>query len=156
MPVYMCRWPNGDLSFVSARNRKNAIVQLDEWGDAEALPLTEVENFMVDFRLADDAELELNSLGESAFDAVWTQAYPVLNAAKSAGNEEEIAAAVETERQRWRAGEGPHKQSPVDAETEAGRDLQKRLGVPATLANRLVKRTARKILRQTPVPRRKQ
>ena len=63
MPVFMCRWPNGDLSFVSARNREDAIITLDELDNAEIAELRQVRDFMVDFRLTDRGDLELQSFG---------------------------------------------------------------------------------------------
>ena len=30
MPVYVCRWPNGDCSVVLAQNEQDAIIKLDE------------------------------------------------------------------------------------------------------------------------------
>jgi len=38
----MCRWPDGDLSFVSARNKQDAIITLDEWDNAELAELRRV------------------------------------------------------------------------------------------------------------------
>ena len=35
MPLYLRRWPNGDVSVVMARNRTDAIIQLDEFENAE-------------------------------------------------------------------------------------------------------------------------
>ncbi len=35
MAVFLCRWPNGDISIVSARNKDDAIVKLDEIGNAD-------------------------------------------------------------------------------------------------------------------------
>ena len=61
MPMFMCRWPNGDLSFVSARTKQDAIVMLDEWDNAELAELRRVPDFMVDFRLNDDGELEFQT-----------------------------------------------------------------------------------------------
>ena len=29
--LYLCRWPNGEFSLVKADDRKDAVVQLDEW-----------------------------------------------------------------------------------------------------------------------------
>src|SRR5262245_38718943 len=29
--LYLCRWPNGEFSLVKAGDRKDAVVQLDEW-----------------------------------------------------------------------------------------------------------------------------
>ncbi len=34
MPIYMCRWENGDISFVSAVSKDDAIGALDEVGAA--------------------------------------------------------------------------------------------------------------------------
>ena len=35
----MCRWPNGDVSFVSTRNKEDAVIMLDEWDNAELAEL---------------------------------------------------------------------------------------------------------------------
>jgi hypothetical protein len=60
----MCRWPNGDLSFVSARNKEDAIIMLDEWDNAETAEVRQIQNFMVDFRITDNGELEFQAFGE--------------------------------------------------------------------------------------------
>ena len=83
----MCRWPNGDLSFVSAEKEEDAIVMLDEWDNAEVAELTQVQNFMVDLRLTDGGELELQAFGEQSQDDIWDRAYPVLAQAKSSARE---------------------------------------------------------------------
>ena len=67
----MCRWPNGDLSFVSARNREDAIIALDELDNAEVAELRQVRDFMVDFRLTDSGDLELQSFEESCQEDIW-------------------------------------------------------------------------------------
>ncbi len=77
----MCRWPNGDLSFVSARNKEDAIVMLDEWDNADLAELKAIRNFMVDFRLTDRGELELQEFGEGVLDDILERAYPVLSQA---------------------------------------------------------------------------
>jgi hypothetical protein len=64
MPTYMCRWENGDISFVSAVSKDDAIGALDEVGAATAGMLQAVNHFMVHLTLDDDGELELESLGE--------------------------------------------------------------------------------------------
>lgn len=74
----MCRWPNGDLSFVSARNKEDAVIRLDEWDNAEMAELRQIREFMVDFRLSDDGDLELQEFGESSRDHI-ERAYPVLS-----------------------------------------------------------------------------
>ena len=37
MPVYLCRWPNGEVSIVQARDKTDAIFRLDEFDNAEGL-----------------------------------------------------------------------------------------------------------------------
>jgi hypothetical protein len=44
MPLYLCRWTNGDCSFVFAANRGEAIEGLDEVGNAEGCPLTPIHD----------------------------------------------------------------------------------------------------------------
>ena len=56
MPLYICRWRNGSFSAVNARSRKHAILLLSEIGNAEACELFPVTDFMVHFRLKDEAD----------------------------------------------------------------------------------------------------
>jgi len=53
----MCRWPIGDLSFVHAASKEDAIIALDEWDNAELPGTTRVSGFMVDFRLNAEGEI---------------------------------------------------------------------------------------------------
>lgn len=157
----MCRWPNGDLSFVSAEKEEDAIVMLDEWDNAEVAELTQVQNFMVDFRLTDGGELELQAFGEQSQNDIWDRAYPVLAQAKSSAHEtstgdpgpsgEEIREAVEAERLRL---EGK-KQAKL-ADTELGKSIQSQLGAPAAFINRHVRKVATEVLKKSPTSRRKQ
>ncbi len=84
MPLYICRWQNGNVSAVSARSREDAIVLLDEIGSAEACELFPIEDFMVHFRLkgkADNIEgaspLELDGFGGDTLDVLYDRVYPV-------------------------------------------------------------------------------
>jgi len=55
MPIFLCRWQNGDVSIVSARNKDDAIVALDEFDNADHAEISELkEQFLADFRLTDD------------------------------------------------------------------------------------------------------
>src|SRR5205809_1052564 len=74
----MCRWMNGDLSFVSARTKEDAIGMLDEWDNAEGAEISQIRDFMVDFRLNDEGDLELVKSGERCRDAILEKAYPRL------------------------------------------------------------------------------
>ena len=162
MPMFMCRWPNGDLSFLSARNKEDAVVMLDEFDNAELADLRQIRDFMVDFRLTDDGELELQSFGEDCQGEIWDRAYPHLaeamakartNAAGefTAAGKKSIKDAVRAERQRLVG-----KKTLTLADTELGRSLQKQLGAPAALINRRVKEVATEVLKKSPISGRKQ
>jgi len=63
MPMYICRWPNGDFSVVSAANRERAIELLDEIGNAEGAPISVIKDFMIHFELKDSGELKFVPVG---------------------------------------------------------------------------------------------
>jgi hypothetical protein len=158
----MCRWPNGDLSFVSARNKAGAIIMLDEWDNAELAELRQIQDFMVDFRLTGDGELELQAFGESFLDDICERAYPILSQTRrnaptnSAGEltpsgKEMIRKGVQAEKQRL----GGKKKRKL-ADTELGKSLQGQMGAPAALVNRYVKQVATEILKKSPASGRKQ
>ncbi len=54
MPVFLCRWPNGDISIAAARTKDDVIEKLDEFGNADHADLFQLRDFMVDFTLKDD------------------------------------------------------------------------------------------------------
>src|SRR5438128_6792107 len=127
MPLYLCRWQNGDCSFVQAANKGEAIEILDEIGNAEGCPLTPVHDFMVHFRLSDAGELEFEEFGEVTEHVLLDTAYPVLDKAfldapretrsgePTAEGAQMIWNAVQQERNRIK----PNKAPPP--ETELGR-----------------------------------
>ena len=59
MPNYCVRWPNGDFSVVSAKDKVEAVMLLDEEGDADMCDIHPLPNFMAHFTLGDDGFLEL-------------------------------------------------------------------------------------------------
>jgi hypothetical protein len=156
MAIYLCRWPNGEFSIVSAVTQDDAIVMLDEWGNAEQASLKRMPACMFDFRLRDDGEIELAEIGGATNDFVMETCYPELDKALATAEWDEtgtdysekgiaqIRAAVELERTRlWDA-----QPSAKEAETALGRDIQAQTGAPSVLVNRLVRDTARKRLRK--------
>jgi len=78
--AYLCRWPNGDFSLVTANTRREALVQLDEWDVAHPSQLFPLESCMVDFRLNDLGEIELKQFAEETEDLIWETSYPELQA----------------------------------------------------------------------------
>jgi hypothetical protein len=57
MPLFVCRWPDKTFTVVEAQNATQAIVLLDDIGEAERSWIVPIENedFYVTFRL-DDGE----------------------------------------------------------------------------------------------------
>jgi hypothetical protein len=78
MPLFLCRWPNGDCSVVLARTRDDAIIELDQVGNAEGCPITQVRTFQIHFALTDRGELALDRFGEGTIEEVVSFAYPLL------------------------------------------------------------------------------
>lgn len=172
MPLYICRWQNGDFSAVSAASKEEAIVLLDEMGDAELAELFPVKNFMVHFRLkkeADDKEelvpVEFEEFGENTMDMLCERVYPIYYKVSMEVEkdwpedetaevpQEKIDAAFKrlndaliTEKNRqWGAKE------PVLSKDEAAADLQRRgLRVPKALAERIVKEHRRRQIVEMP------
>ena len=55
MPVYMCRWENGEVCFLSAKSKKDACLLLDEFAEVEPDDLHPVSDFMLSFKLTTTA-----------------------------------------------------------------------------------------------------
>ncbi len=95
MPLFICRWQNGDFSAVSASSRDEAIELLDEVGNAEVCELFTVKNFMVHFCLKQEASeiddlvpVELEGFGEGTVDILCDRVYPAYFKAASTEGEE--------------------------------------------------------------------
>jgi len=154
--LYLCRWPNGEFSLVKADDRKDAVVQLDEWAGAEPAWLVPLDTCLVDFRLNDRGEIELADFGEETGEFIWEKCYPELDEVLSSEdilkplggkrNREaanKIRRAVDHERKRLWNAQG----QPTPAKTALGRELQKRLGTVGPVADRYVEIAAHEILR---------
>jgi hypothetical protein len=114
MPTFMCRWENGDVSFVTASTKLDAVDILDEVAGAGLDDLVQVKDFSVHFGLGDDGELFLEGFGELTTEDV-EEVYPILTDTKSEiytleeenqfefmtqPSKEKMIAAVKTERER--------------------------------------------------------
>ena len=140
MPLFLCRWPNGDCSFVAARNKTAAILALDEAGNAETAEVFAIRDFMLHLALRDDGILEFEGLGELARES-FAKAYPFLTQAlQQEKGPKTIRYAVK--RERTRVVER-HK----DASSDMARQVQKQLGAPAALADALVEQIAKERLK---------
>ena len=78
MRVFICRWQHGDLSIVGARNADEAVLILAEFGDATDAELFETKNLLIDFRLNDSGDLELEQFGQDLDTLIWQRAYPLI------------------------------------------------------------------------------
>ena len=151
MATYLCRWPNGEFSIVNAATKDDAVVLLDEWGNAEQASLKRMPDCMFDFRLRDDGEIELADIGEATYALIMETCYPELDKAlsladdgsESSNDSEQVRAAVELERTRLWSTQPPAKR----AETEIGRDIQKQTGAPSVMVDRIVRQAGTKRLR---------
>ena len=115
MPLFMCRWENGDCSFVSAPTKDAAIQYLDEIGNAEAIfekayPM--LDDLFCSDKLSHPTEPSPRDLAL-------------------------IRATVAKERKRLRG-----KKRRRLAQTELGRAIAKEMDAPAALVDSLVRRVA--------------
>jgi hypothetical protein len=90
MPLFVCRWQNGDFSAASARSREEAVELFAEVGNAETCELFAIDNFMVHFHTRSDADdfeemlpVELGGFGEQTHRLLCERMYPAYSAAIS-------------------------------------------------------------------------
>lgn len=158
MPLFLCRWPNGDCSIVWARNAEDAIVELDQVGNAEGCPIVQLRTFQAHLVLTDHGELALEALGDGTGQQIVSSVYPLLDTALSDAygdgvydsyealppdRRATIAQAIEKERRRI-ARDSTQTSEPL---TEVGRDIKKQTGAPTVLIDRIVRRHTTKALK---------
>ena len=157
--TYIHRWPNGDCSVVCANSRRNAILALDEWAEADPNQLFPIEDFMVDFKLSDDGALAFSGFGEQAEICIVETCYPelseVLSTARAGAEDPDdepppavrarIKKAVDHERTRLKDN-GEH----VEASTEVGKSVAQTLGASGIVADHFVNVRAKELLEGLP------
>lgn len=158
MPLFLCRWSNGDCSVAWARNEEDAIVEFDQVANAEGCPVTQVRTFQVHFVLTDRGELALEGLGDGTREEIMSFAYPVLDQALSDAygdgdydsyeslppdRRAAITNAVEQERDRI----DPDETQIAGPQTERGRDIKNQTDMPTVLIDRIVRQVATKRLK---------
>jgi hypothetical protein len=139
MRLYICRWENGDFSVVQAESKEHAIEMLDDVANAEGLPLYEISDFMVHFRLSDEGTIVLEGFGEEFDNYVRERVHPILGELDVS----RIQKAVEQERCRLKAKPAPAP------ETELGKRIKAETDLPTSVINRNVKASATDWLRKT-------
>jgi hypothetical protein len=149
MALYLCRWENGDFSVVQANDKQHAIEMLDEVGNAEAMPVYRITEFLAHFRLTDEGTIELEEFGEGFEEHIWERVYPALAGigvsltGATPENEAKIKAAVQFERERVKPKSHP------EPDTELGKLLKAQTDAPTSVINRHVQTMARKFLRES-------
>jgi len=152
MPLYMCRWINGDISFIWAHSKTAAVEALDEIDNAERCPIIPIHDFMIHFGLTDQGELELQGFGEVAENEIFEKAYPLLEqaimGAPDGFNPEKpegkalVMEAVERERKRVRPKPIP------EPKTALGKEIKRQTGAPTSLIDEIVRRGGEKVLKK--------
>jgi hypothetical protein len=151
--AYLCRWPNGDFSIVSAPTKRHAILELDEWAGAHPSQVYPLDSFKADFGLTDEGDIVLNEFGEETSNFIWDTCYPELSEVLFSdtvtddggnlrpGGRERVAEAVQHERKRlW-------ENQPTDTpKTELGKRIARKMRTSATVADHYVEETAKRIL----------
>jgi hypothetical protein len=83
MPVFLCRWQNGDTAFAYGAEKADAVGLIDlELDYPEDWQLTKVDEFLLDVQITDEGEFEIDFIGERLTSAL-DRAYPILTAAKA-------------------------------------------------------------------------
>jgi hypothetical protein len=153
MSLFMCRWENGDCSFVAAHTKDAAVQYLDEIANAEGSELTALRDFMVHFELTDEGKLQFQSFGELAESAIFEKAHPLLEdllhsdklsdaAEPTAHDLALIRATVAKERNRLQG-----KKRRRLAQTEIGRRIAKEMDAPAALMDNIVRQVTEETLK---------
>lgn len=70
MPLYLCRWPNGEFSFVLAANKETALAALRETGDSSSCCISELRHFLAHFHSAGSGKVAFRRFGEPAAEAL--------------------------------------------------------------------------------------
>ena len=151
MSVYLCRWSNGDISFVDASCREEAVEALDEVANAEGCQLFLVDQFMVHFALTDAGGIGFEGFGEITANQIWDR-YPILEEVfdklcdsdpnfdrHESANPEQTALirdAVNEERERVKYREAK------EPETRLGQDIKRQMDAPTSMIDREIKRIA--------------
>jgi hypothetical protein len=170
MPLYICRWQNGDFSVVSASSRAEAIELLDEVGNAEVCEMFAVKNFMVHFRLKDEADdlddfvpVEFEGFGEGTEYMLCERVYPIyFKAAITEGknwldNEEiprgKVEAALRSLNEaliKERTRQWGSNEPQISDDPEAAHLQKVGLDIPKSVAERVVKEHRRRKLLDMP------
>ena len=79
--IYLCRWPNGDLSLVFGQTRRDTLDALDEIDDPSNCSLIPIRSGALHLKLTDEGRLEYEGVSEEVGEAV-AKAHPIIENAR--------------------------------------------------------------------------
>src|ERR1044071_6749677 len=98
MPLFICRWHNGDVSALNACSRQEAILLLNELGRCEIYEVFRAKDLMVHFHLNTGAKdrdpslmIEVEGVGEEMPEILCERVYPIYEPAGDLDSELEDA-----------------------------------------------------------------
>jgi hypothetical protein len=78
MPMFLCRWPNGDFSVVTASNETDAVARLHEHAEVEPVELWQMPDCLITFQLDNLGDFELCGFGALTTKFINDNCYPAL------------------------------------------------------------------------------
>jgi hypothetical protein len=165
MPLFICRWQNGDFSAVSASSREEAIELLDEVGNADVAEVFTAKRFMVHYQLKEQVDgleelvpVDFEGFGEETYEMLRERVYPVYSQA-SMGVHDEFQANGDAPEQEYNAALKMLNDAVVTermrncsskscelSDDPAVAELQKQIDMPRRLAEQAVKERRRRAI----------
>ena len=145
MPAYICRWPNGDVSVVSASTEVEVADVLDEVDNPDEAELIELGHpIAVHFKLGDKSNgeglpLEYEGINEDLEDSILERAYPIFNEVlhREDVTDASLSTALEHEKNPI------YSKQPDMSENPAAADVQQQLGMPKALVEHFAQNARR-------------
>ena len=139
MRIYACRWENGDLSFVAARSKEEAVLIIDEVCSVDVEHIREIKAFGIHLSLEDDGRFVAEDFSEGLEEEVMFDGYPALwDPELDRRNKDSLLGAVRAERERDDWGR------PRRSDTVAGQMIQDKLGCSASVADAIAHQAAKR------------
>ena len=156
--LYLYRWPDGDVSLVYANSPVEALVQLDEFGEAVTEGLVKFDQFVANFKLNDRGAIVLDRFSEAVGPEFWTRSYPLLAEAfaeldMDPCEERDRLTAVEVRRIKKAVKAEldrvlPNQVAVAPAESPVGRHLQDQMHVSGPVADYFAKEGIRRAVKK--------
>jgi len=140
MPVYLCRWPHGDVSLASGESEVEVADVLDEVGNPDAAELMQLDHpiavhFKLGTRPGEEGTLPLHfeDMSEQLESSIYERAYPVYNevCTKSDPTVKELTEALKHEKNPI------YRKAPEPSSNPTVAGLQDRLQMPRVVLEHL-------------------